>query len=48
MEEIWESQESQHINLNKQGLLELIKKKFQIMIFLELAINAGAEDCSSE
>ena len=36
-----------HINLNKQVLLEFKKKKISDNDILELAINGGAEDCSS-
>ena len=36
-----------HINLNRLELLELIKKKISDNDILELAINGGAEDCSS-
>ena len=36
-----------HINLNRWELLELIKKKISDNDILELAINGGAKDCSS-
>jgi len=36
-----------HINLNRMGVIRIDKKKISDNDILELAINGGAEDCSS-
>ena len=48
MEEIWVKLVLRHIKFKQIGVIKIDKKNISENDILELAINSGAEDCSSE